>query len=227
MIVPMLIIRSHERGYTKIDWLESWHTFSFGEYYNPKAIQFENIRVVNEDIIQPQAGFGTHPHKDMEIVTIVLSGELEHKDSLGNGGILRPGKIQAMSAGTGIRHSEKNPSTTTPVHLLQIWVLTDKHNHTPRYQDATYRWIPNDWALIVSPHSADNGLWIHQNSFFYLGQFDPQNAVQCPGIKGLLMVITGKIKLNHVTLEKGDTVLLDNLSTVDILEISQLLFIST
>ncbi len=222
------IIRSKDRGYTKIDWLESYHTFSFGHYYNPAAIQFGNIRVINDDIIHPGFGFDTHPHKDMEIVTIVLSGELEHKDSLGNGGILRPGKIQAMSAGSGIRHSEKNPSPTTPVHLLQIWILTDEANHPPRYQDAEFTWQTDNWAQIVSPYEAENGLWIYQDSTFYLGRFSPTSQLVLPQDKpGLLMLLSGKVQFRKETLNPGDTLLLEKPFPLDILEASDMLYITT
>ena len=122
-----------ERLHTKIDWLDSYHTFSFGHHHDPNWMAFRTLRVINEDIVSGGGGFGTHPHRDMEILTVVLAGELEHKDSMGNGEVLRPDEIQVMSAGTGIMHSEFNPSPTNPVHLLQIWMLPEARNLTPRY----------------------------------------------------------------------------------------------
>jgi redox-sensitive bicupin YhaK (pirin superfamily) len=225
------IIRSNDRGPSVFEWLNSRHTFSFGEYYNPKRMHFGNIRVINDDWIAPSRGFDLHPHTDMEIVTIVLSGELEHKDSLGNGDILTPGKIQAMSAGSGITHSEKNPSKTTPVHLLQIWILTDQKNHEPRYQDATFDWVKNGWANIVSSSPSPNGLWIHQESRFYLGDFDGGQSIVFPeqNVKFLLMVIGGEIQFGEDTLFEGDTVLITRLSSIEggAKKASKLLIITT
>ncbi len=211
------IIRSNDRGPSNFEWLTSRHTFSFGGYQNPKRVHFGNIRVINDDWIAPSRGFDLHPHQDMEIVTIVLSGQLEHKDSLGNGDILTPGKIQAMSAGTGITHSEKNPSQTDPVHLLQIWILTDKMNHEPRYQDATFDWVNNGWAKIVSSSPTPNGLWIHQDARFYLGVFDSDHSIVFPeqDVKFLLMVIEGQIQFGEETLFDGDTALVDKLESLE------------
>jgi len=208
------IIRSDERGPSKFEWLNSRHTFSFGDYYNPKRMHFGNIRVINDDWVEPSRGFDLHPHQDMEIVTIVLSGQLEHKDSLGNGDILVPGKIQAMSAGSGIWHSEKNPSSTEPVHLLQIWILTDEKGHEPRYQDAVFEWVKNDWALIVASKPILDGLWIHQDARFYLGDFESGKTIEFPeqDTKFLMMVIEGQIRLDGDELFAGDTVLVTNLA---------------
>ncbi|MGE4170723.1 MAG: pirin family protein [Candidatus Margulisiibacteriota bacterium] len=202
------IIKAQDRGRTHIEWLDSWHTFSFGGYYNPKRIHFGAIRVINDDIIDPGQGFDLHPHDNMEIVTIVLSGELEHKDSLGNGGILKPGDVQAMSAGTGLYHSERNPSRTTPVHLLQIWVMPNQKNLTPRYQDSQFAWTPNGWTQVVGSEPSEDRLWIHQNCRFYLGQFEAGTRVVLPaGNAHLVMPIEGEIKLDYVVLAEADTAL--------------------
>lgn len=210
------IIRSDERGPSELGWLKSRHTFSFGEYYNPKRMHFGHIRVINDDWVAPATGFDLHPHKDMEIVTIVLEGQLEHRDSLGNGDVLTPGKIQAMSAGTGIYHSEKNPSQTDWVHLLQIWILTDQHGHAPRYQDGTFEWKINEWVPIVSNSPTQTALWIHQDAHFYLGAFEDARPVVLPqaGKKALVMVIEGGLDSPAGMLAQGDTALVSELGTL-------------
>src|ERR1700687_5216713 len=135
----MLQIRSaSQRGHFDHGWLDTWHTFSFADYHDPAQLGFRSLRVINEDRVAPGQGFGMHGHRDMEIVTIVLSGALEHRDSLGNGEVLRPGELQRMSAGTGIRHSEFNPSATEPVHLYQIWLLPDRQGLTPSYEQKAF-----------------------------------------------------------------------------------------
>jgi len=130
--------RAVDRGRSEFDWLDSRHTFSFGEYHDPRHMGFRALRVINEDRVQPGRGFGTHPHRDMEIVTYVLEGALEHRDSLGTGSVLRPGEVQIMSAGTGIQHSEFNHSQVDPVHLLQIWILPDRRGLVPRYDQRAF-----------------------------------------------------------------------------------------
>src|SRR5262245_31976479 len=163
--------RAAERGHFNFGWLDTYHTFSFGEYFDPKHTQFRALRVMNEDRVAPGQGFGMHGHRDMEIVTIVLSGALEHRDSLGNGEVLRPGELQRMSAGTGIRHSEFNPSPSEPTHLYQIWLLPERQGLTPSYEQKA---IPagqrNQLRLVASPDAADGSLTIHQDARLYLGQ---------------------------------------------------------
>src|SRR5262245_55191646 len=161
----MLKIRkSSERGHFDHGWLDTYHTFSFGDYYDPSQMGFRTLRVINEDRVQPSRGFGMHGHRDMEIVTCVLSGALEHRDSLGHGEVLKPGELQRMSAGTGIRHSEFNPSPTEPVHLYQIWIEPREKGLPPGYEqrafDAAAR--QGTWQLVASPDGADGSLTIQQ-----------------------------------------------------------------
>src|SRR5436190_14312274 len=171
--------RAAERGHFDFGWLNTYHTFSFGDYLDPKQMGFRSLRVINEDRVQPGQGFGMHGHRDMEIVTIVLSGALEHRDSLGNGEVLRPGELQRMTAGTGIRHSEFNPSANEPVHLYQIWLLPDRTGHRPSYEQK-----PIDRAqtagrlrLVASPTGEAGSLTIHQDARLYLATLTGGQAV--------------------------------------------------
>jgi len=160
-------------------WLDTWHTFSFASYYNPDRMHFGALRVLNDDTVQPGMGFGTHPHDNMEIITIVLDGELEHRDSMGNGSVICPGEVQVMSAGTGIQHSEFNHSLKNKVSLLQIWVFPDKKNVEPRYGQAkfTEEEMTGKWRTIVSPDGINQSLWIHQQAWFSLGNFEEGSTV--------------------------------------------------
>ncbi len=157
---------SHSRGFTEIDWLKSWHSFSFGEYYDADHMGFGPLRVINEDIVAPGAGFPMHAHANMEIVTYVLAGALQHRDSLGNGDIIRPGDVQAMSAASGIHHSEFNPSSTGAVHLLQIWILPQARGGQPGYQQVAFdpAGAANQWQTLVTPDGADGTLSIRQDT---------------------------------------------------------------
>src|SRR5580698_5494346 len=167
------IRRSDERGYADHGWLKSFHTFSFADYFDPKHVEFGPLRVINEDRVLAGAGFGTHAHRDMEIISYVLAGELAHKDSMGNGSTLRPGDVQRMSAGSGVRHSEFNPNPREPVHFLQIWIQPAQRNIEPRYEEK--RFSPQEkrgrLRLIVSPDRADGSLLIHQDARVYAGLF--------------------------------------------------------
>src|SRR5262245_30391638 len=167
----MLSIRkSADRGHFNHGWLDTYHTFSFGDYYDPEQMGFRALRVINEDRVAPGTGFGMHGHHDMEIVTIVLSGALEHKDSLGNGEVLRPGEFQRMTAGRGIRHSEFNPSATEPVHLYQIWLLPRQPRLPPSYEQKPFDPAARSgrWQLVASRDGADGSLTIQQDARIYL-----------------------------------------------------------
>jgi len=182
-------------------WLDTWHTFSFASYYNPDRMHFGALRVLNDDTVQPGMGFGTHPHDNMEIITIVLDGELEHRDSMGNGSVIRPGEIQVMSAGTGIQHSEFNHSAKNKVSFLQIWVFPDKKNVEPRYGQAKFeeQEMAGKWRKIVSPDGADQSVWIHQQAWFSLGNFDEGSTISYKPQKSengvYLFLISGEVEV--------------------------------
>ena len=202
------IRRSHERGRTKMDWLESYHTFSFGDYDDPDHVGFRKLRVINEDWIAPGSGFPTHAHHDMEILTVVLEGELEHKDSMGNGSVIRAGEVQRMSAGTGVTHSEYNHSKSKPVHLLQIWILPDQLGLEPSYGQRVFpkEKKRNQWCLIAS-ESLAGALKIHQDvnvSVCALDQ-DKQAEYQLKSRRhGWLQVAEGSVRLADKLLSAGD-----------------------
>jgi quercetin 2,3-dioxygenase len=208
--VPMNEIRrSQERGFADHGWLKSFHTFSFADYYDPKHVEFGPLRVINEDRVQAGAGFGTHGHRDMEIISYVLSGELAHKDSMGNGSTIRPGDVQRMSAGSGVRHSEFNPSHTEGTHFLQIWIQPDKVNIEPSYEEK--RFAPAEkrgqLRLIVSPDRAQGSLLIHQDARIYAGLFNGSEAADLSvqsGRRIYVHVAQGAIEANGVALGAGD-----------------------
>lgn len=166
------------RGDAEHGWLKSRYTFSFAEYYDPQRMGFGVLRVINDDCVEGGMGFGRHPHQDMEIISLLLSGDLAHKDSMGNGSIIKNGDIQVMSAGTGITHSEMNANADKPVKFLQIWVLTRKNGIKPRYQQVTIadQTKPNDFQQILSPNADDDGVWIHQDAWFSLANFDKDTS---------------------------------------------------
>lgn len=205
----ILTRKSAERGHFQHGWLDTYHTFSFGEYYDPAHVNFRALRVMNEDRIAPGQGFGMHGHKDMEIVTYVLSGALAHQDSLGNGEVLRAGELQHMSAGAGIRHSEFNPSENEPVHLYQIWLLPDRKGLQPGYEqrafDAEAR--RNVWQLVASPDGREGSLQIHQDAEIRLAAIDAGGALELslPAARhAWLQTLRGQVQLNHQLLSAGD-----------------------
>ena len=206
----MIRIRpARERGHANHGWLDTYHTFSFGDYYDPQHTQFRSLRVMNEDIVQPGRGFGTHPHRDMEIVTSVLEGALEHKDSMGNGEVLRPGEFQRMSAGTGITHSEFNPSDTEPVHLYQMWILPERKGIEPSYEQTRFpeEQRRNRLRLVASRDAADGSLRIHQDARILLGTIDADEQVTHPladGRHAWLQVLRGVVSLNGHELNASD-----------------------
>ena len=170
--------KADTRGFADHGWLKSHHTFSFANYYNPERISFGVLRVLNDDQVASGMGFGTHPHRDMEIISIPLEGDLEHKDSMGTTAVIRNGEIQVMSAGTGVQHSEYNKNKDGLVKFLQIWVIPNKMNVTPRYDQISIKENEkiNDFQQILSPNPYDEGVWIHQNAWFNLAKFEKGNA---------------------------------------------------
>ena len=166
--------KAESRGLADHGWLKSYHTFSFANYYNPERVNFGVLRVLNDDTVAPGMGFGTHPHENMEIISIPLEGDLEHRDSMGNTTVIKHGDIQVMSAGTGVKHSEYNKNKDSLVKFLQIWVFPNKKNVTPRYDQITLNVEDrhNKLQQILSPNAEDAGVWIHQNAWFYMGNFD-------------------------------------------------------
>lgn len=205
----LTVRRSAERGHAEHGWLDSYHSFSFADYYDPANMGFRSLRVINQDQVIPGAGFPTHPHRDMEIFSYVVSGALAHKDSMGNGRELRPGQIQLMSAGSGVTHSEFNPSKTEPLHLLQIWILPEKPGLTPSYTE----WHPTpeserqSKALVISPDGREGSATIHQNADVYRVRLKEGETVSHDLRKGRglwLQLITGSLNTGEITLQAGD-----------------------
>jgi quercetin 2,3-dioxygenase len=203
------IRRSNQRGGGDFGWLKTRHSFSFDTYYDPQFRGFQSLRVINEDWVAPGQGFPTHPHRDMEIITYVLEGALEHKDSLGTGSVIRPGDGQRMSAGRGIRHSEANPSKTDSVHLLQIWIMPDHHGHEPSYEQKTFPESEKrgKLRLIAGPDGKDGSVTIHQDAKLYVSLLNPGEEVTHHLAKGRhawLQVAKGAAELNGKSLDQGD-----------------------
>lgn len=217
--MKLKVHRAGCRGHVDHGWLNTWHTFSFAGYYNPDRMHFGALRVLNDDTVQAGMGFGTHPHDNMEIITIVLNGELEHRDSMGNGSVIRPGEIQVMSAGTGIQHSEFNHSAKDEVSLLQIWVFPDKQNVEPRYDQTAFpdEAMNGKWCNIVSPDGADGSLWIHQQAWFSLGTFDECSKVEYKLKKArsgvYVFVISGEIEIGNELLQSRDGLCIEDIQS--------------
>lgn len=201
---------ANSRGKADHGWLKSFHTFSFANYYNPERMNFGVLRVLNDDTVAPGMGFGTHPHDNMEIISIPLAGDLEHKDSMGNVAVIRNGDVQVMSAGTGIKHSEYNRNSSEEVKFLQIWVIPKKRNVTPRYDQMTLdlRARHNRLQQILSPNADDEGVWIHQDAWFHLGSLDKgfktDYVFKKPGNGVYAFSLSGKMTINGQPLAARD-----------------------
>src|SRR5271166_3557907 len=213
--------KSDERGKANFGWLQSRHSFSFGHYYDPAHMGFGPLRVINEDRVAPGGGFPTHPHSDMEIISYVLEGALEHKDSIGTGSVIRPGDVQVMSAGTGIRHSEFNHSKTEPVHFLQIWVLPDREGLSPRYDQKTFPQSEKRGRLrlVGSPDGRGGSIIINQDVEIHDALLGSGNAVRHalkPGRKGWVRVVRGGVDVNGKAAGAGDGVAIENEATLTI-----------
>ena len=205
----IIIRRSGERGFADHGWLKSFHTFSFADYFDPRHVQFGPLRVIHEDRVQAGAGFGTHAHRDMEIISYVLEGELAHKDSLGNGSVIRPGDVQRMSAGSGVRHSEFNPSTSHAAHFLQIWILPNTLDIPPSYEEKRFgaEEKRGRLRLIVSPDRAQGSLLMHQDANLHAGLFDGDERAGLevrPGRSVYVHVARGTASANGEPLQAGD-----------------------
>ena len=212
-----LIRRSDERGHTDLGWLESRHSFSFGEYYDPACVAFRSLRVINDDHVAPGMGFGTHPHRDMEILTYVVSGQLQHRDSMGNGRIIQAGELQAMSAGKGVSHSEFNPSRTEPVHFLQIWIQPSEKGLAPSYAELKPTPATVPLKVLASPDARQGSLPIHQDAVLYLGTLAAGESVThrpAPGRGLWVQVLTGNVHLGEDTLHPGDSAQLEDAAEV-------------
>ena len=202
----MIALRpAEERGHTRLSWLDSRHSFSFDRYYDPRHMGFRVLRVINEDRVDPGQGFGTHPHRDMEILTFVLEGALEHKDSLGSGSVIRPGDVQRMTAGTGISHSEFNPSRTEPVHFLQVWILPERPGLEPSYEQRSFP--AAGLRLVGSRDGREGSVRIHQDVLVHLARLSPGEDVVhalAPGRHAWIQMARGAAQVNGARLAAGD-----------------------
>ena len=217
-----ILHKANERGHADHGWLNAYHSFSFANWYNPDKVQFGVLRVLNDDTIAPGMGFGTHPHDNMEIITIPLEGDLAHKDSMGNAEIIKFGDVQVMSAGTGIRHSEFNPNEDKRTKLLQIWLFPNKRNVEPRYQQITLdvNNRQNKLQQILSPNPDDEGVWIHQDAWFHMGKFE-KGITETYTVKRnengvYAFVISGSVTINRQALETRDALGITNTEKLEI-----------
>ena len=205
-----ILHKAETRGHANHGWLNSYHTFNFANYYNPERMHFGALRVLNDDTVEAGMGFDKHPHDNMEIISIPLEGDLEHKDSMGNVSVIKYGDVQVMSAGTGIFHSEYNKNKNSRMKFLQIWVLPNKKNVTPRYDQITLNIADrhNKLQQILSPNANDSGVWIHQNAWFHLGKFDKETsvdyAIKAKGNGLYVFVLSGDLTVNNQQLKARD-----------------------
>lgn len=217
-----ILHKADSRGKADHGWLKSYHSFSFANYYNPERMHFGVLRVLNDDHVEPGMGFGTHPHDNMEIISIPLEGDLEHRDSMGNVAVIKNGDVQVMSAGSGITHSEYNKNANAAVKFLQIWVFPNKRNVTPRYDQITLKEADrhNKLQQILSPDPKDEGVWIHQNAWFHLGTFDAGKetayTVKAKENGVYVFVLKGSLTVNGVTVETRDGFGIWNTETLNI-----------
>jgi redox-sensitive bicupin YhaK (pirin superfamily) len=221
--MKMLIRKANERGHANHGWLDTYHTFSFADYHDRQWQGYRSLRVINDDLVMPGQGFGTHPHRDMEIITYVLSGSLAHKDSMGNGRVIGTGEFQYMAAGTGVQHSEFNPANDEAVHLLQIWILPDHKGAKPAYAEKSAREIaPGAWQLITSKTGRNNSMVINQDADLWLAKLEPKQAVQHTlgaGRHAWLHVAEGEVTVNGKLLAGGDAAALDEASALNVVAV--------
>lgn len=203
-----VIHKADSRGHANHGWLNSYHTFSFANYHNPERMNFGVLRVLNDDTVAPNMGFGTHPHSNMEIVSIPLEGDLEHRDSMSNVSVINKGDIQVMSAGTGVTHSEKNRNENQEVKFLQIWIIPNQENVEPRYDQIKIDDAKNEFKQILSPNRNDEGVWIYQNAWFHIGEFDHETKMDYQ-VKGknnglYAFIVEGGAMINGNKLKRRD-----------------------
>ena len=215
------IRKSDERGHADHGWLNTYHTFSFADYYDPEQMGFRTLRVINDDVVAGGGGFGTHPHRDMEIITYIISGALEHRDSLGNGAVMRPGEVQRMTAGTGVKHSEFNHSATEPVHLLQIWMFPEEKGLKPVYGQKTFteKEKRGKLRLVASPDGRYGSVQIRQDNELYatvLGKGEAVKHALKPERHAYVQVARGSVTLNGTQLEEGDGAAISKEKTVEL-----------
>lgn len=212
--------KADSRGHADHGWLDSYHTFSFANYHNSERKNFGVLRVLNDDTVAPKIGFGTHPHSNMEIVSIPLEGDLEHRDSMNNMSVINEGDIQVMSAGTGITHSEKNKNNDREVKFLQIWIIPNKENVEPRYDQIKIDSSSNEFKQILSPNANDEGVWIHQNAWFHLGEFDKETKkyyqVKDKNNGLYVFIIEGGAMINDNKLQRRDGIGIWETENIDI-----------
>ncbi len=205
-----IVHKANSRGDANHGWLHSKHTFSFANYYNPERVHFGVLRVLNDDYVAPGKGFGMHPHDNMEIISIPLEGDLEHRDNMGNVAVIKHGDIQVMSAGTGVMHSEYNKSNDSPVKFLQIWIFPNQKNVKPRYDQISLKMNErqNRWQQILSPNPGDDGVWIHQDAWFHIGKFERGFSlnydVKKPGNGVYAFVLNGEVAIEGEPLDERD-----------------------
>ena len=216
----MTIRKSNDRGHVNHGWLDSYFTFSFADYYDPQWLGYRSLRVINDDLILPGMGFGTHPHRDMEIISYVLRGALQHRDSMGNGRIIRAGEFQYMAAGSGVEHSEFNPSPTEPTRLLQIWIKPDAKGVSPRYAEKPLAQAETGKLHLVASKSGRNGsMSIHQDADLWLGKLEPGQTVSLPletGRHAWVHVAEGEVTLNGQMLSGGDAAALSETNELEL-----------
>ena len=204
------IRKSNERGHANHGWLDSYHTFSFADYYDPKWMGYRSLRVINDDLVMPGMGFGKHPHRDMEIISYVVSGAIEHKDSMGNGRVIKAGEFQYMAAGSGVQHSEFNPSQTEPLRLLQIWIMPDEKGVKPRYAEKNFAAAPTGKLNLVASKTGRNGsIAIHQDAELSFAKLDVGQKVDytlAPERHAWVHVAEGEVEVNGTKLTGGDAV---------------------
>jgi quercetin 2,3-dioxygenase len=216
----MKIRKANERGHAEHGWLDTYHTFSFANYYDPQWMGYRSLRVINDDLVMPNMGFGTHPHRDMEIITYILSGSLQHKDSMGNGRVIRTGEVQYMAAGSGVQHSEFNPAKDEAVHLLQIWIQPDQKGVKPRYAEKSFANAETGKLhLVTSKTGRNDSIAIHQDADLWLAKLNPGETVSHQlnsGRHAWVHVAEGEVTLNGQTLTAGDAAAIDDASALQL-----------